>query len=801
MGRSALLFATACAALALQPTPTGADVAPVPERPSSLPTNNDDDELFARDLIACIRQLSVEVSASYPRWGDRCMNPRDKFAIQLPILTRVLNPIADKHGFTGALWCSFFAAGVHGQPFYHTDRVWMCPAQRKCDGEALGAHGPEAQGVPRFEWTTSMAQWRRSRIPSCALCNRVWQAFGQPPVEAPAIKLPHEEHQRLHRMRQAVPDRPWFNMWDLQVFGVWAALDQIRRTRTLEETLDDIFTFYATRQGDELLGYASALASMSGSRIASIRTARRYAEAAAARAQFQTAARAAARAKAAKLAMAFRRQERLLGLFCDATARYDAVLSANVTAALNTALAENATALRAAAALDPIVNTLRRAHPTEPGINATAANATAALIHAILGAQPLEMPDNSTIARVAATLLDAIFDADPTGGMPAAIPPSAAAARILVEGLAGARRTGLLESMDAANATAALVDALFGVYPTGVLSIVAIANATAARGPVGNATATAALIDALCPSPATEPPESLRMANATNATAAGNVTGLAANASDVPNVTAATTPAGSAGAPPASTDAAAVAPAGRAPIVIESQPTPPLSFFMPAPEEEKNPPEEDVAFGKVVAAYLYKQAVTKLSSEYKGAYRAIGYAYFEFARSARPTSETTLMQALRMCAEDHQQALEDGSWEYPKSYTWYFRSHCGYGAYWAALNSLSKAAVLKTMSLGGNASLARVLCADLPFTARERERKVSRAYSTTCHVAYGTGDSEARLAVFRAGECSHMAEPLDADSEQLQPWEQLLFDAEDTLPWPDRPVLTFYRGAERRHPL
>jgi hypothetical protein len=97
-----------------------------------VPPNN---ELFVRDLETCIERLAVNVSASSLTWANRCMSVTAKTGFQREVLKASMDPMYEKHGYTGALWCAFYAVRMADQPFI---KPWCAPLSRSPPAAAPG---------------------------------------------------------------------------------------------------------------------------------------------------------------------------------------------------------------------------------------------------------------------------------------------------------------------------------------------------------------------------------------------------------------------------------------------------------------------------------------------------------------------------------------------------------------------------------------------------------------------------------------------------------------------------------------
>lgn len=149
----------------LQPTVWGANnfdcctVAPA----------RNDAKAFAGALETCIRDVAATVASTVPAWADHCESVTDKVVFQRRQLGRALDPVFAAHGYTGALWCAFYASAW---PMGWTDGNWydwyLCPAARVCSGrEALG-DVDEAVGGPG---AVNEGETAPIVTMSCALCQ------------------------------------------------------------------------------------------------------------------------------------------------------------------------------------------------------------------------------------------------------------------------------------------------------------------------------------------------------------------------------------------------------------------------------------------------------------------------------------------------------------------------------------------------------------------------------------------------------------------------------------------------------
>lgn len=241
-----------------------------------------EDGRFTQDLSMCIRNLAGEVAATALQWGDRCRGTADKMALQLVVLERVLDPMADAHGYVGALWCAFYTVRMRDLPWYSGWREDLCPyreEQLACScNESLGARWPEASGVERSQRSArgddgGIRALGTRRVMSCALCARLYAEFGPPPYSTVAPASPASVHSareqieldRIERMRVVSPDNPWWHGWDLHTFGMWAEHDRQRRALPHASVLADILRFCATN-GEEVHAFIWSVGAHEGRR-------------------------------------------------------------------------------------------------------------------------------------------------------------------------------------------------------------------------------------------------------------------------------------------------------------------------------------------------------------------------------------------------------------------------------------------------------------------------------------------------------------------------------------------------------
>ena len=236
--------------------------------PIAAALNNNE---FAADLEKCIRDHAAEAAASVPIWGSACMPPTEKIDHQAAIYTRTLNPIRDKYGYTGALWCAFYSVRMTGKEFDpNSDQPnnpnfadWyatlVCPWDvETCGRDKLGMHGDEWKGVPAVWGTNMNAQYMPvpeddyvedepdRRTMSCGLCGHLLRQLGKPPfkLEPPPITNdPGKEHL-------------YTNNWDFHPFGSWLANEAAAHPQTTKilNIVADIHNWKATN-GEEMHGY------------------------------------------------------------------------------------------------------------------------------------------------------------------------------------------------------------------------------------------------------------------------------------------------------------------------------------------------------------------------------------------------------------------------------------------------------------------------------------------------------------------------------------------------------------------
>ena len=160
---------------------------------------------FADDLVQCIQNTAEKAANTFPDWGSGCLAPTTKVDIQAAVLKETLAPIRAKWGYSGALWCSFYATRMTGAEYHPGDpqpnnphfSEWyetiLCPWDLwNCGGEPLGMHGDESQGVP-VEWTTRQNEAYRGeprRTMSCGLCGHLDRTLGRPPCAPDSEPIP-----------------------------------------------------------------------------------------------------------------------------------------------------------------------------------------------------------------------------------------------------------------------------------------------------------------------------------------------------------------------------------------------------------------------------------------------------------------------------------------------------------------------------------------------------------------------------------------------------------------------------------
>ena len=178
-------------------------------------------ERFAADLVSCIRTQAAHVAASAPEWADRCRSPTNKMDLQVDVMHATLGPMYAKHGYTGALWCTFYTTVMKEEPFFAGWRDHMlCPWQPKdeCLEEQLGKHGDESLGVPLSSGNDRGGQplWRgeaNARVMSCGLCGHLARTLE---TRAP-YKLPFPQEYNTPRLRahRSIDNdgNGWWNEW------------------------------------------------------------------------------------------------------------------------------------------------------------------------------------------------------------------------------------------------------------------------------------------------------------------------------------------------------------------------------------------------------------------------------------------------------------------------------------------------------------------------------------------------------------------------------------------------------------
>ena len=81
----------------------------------NLTNANADSAGFAADLEQCIREHAAAAAASFPNWGDSCMQPTEKIDRQAIVYEETLKDTRSKYGYTGALWCAFYSLRMTGK--------------------------------------------------------------------------------------------------------------------------------------------------------------------------------------------------------------------------------------------------------------------------------------------------------------------------------------------------------------------------------------------------------------------------------------------------------------------------------------------------------------------------------------------------------------------------------------------------------------------------------------------------------------------------------------------------------------
>ena len=223
-----------------------------------------DNEAFVRDLETCIEDTAVLVAGAWSQWSDRCIPPTAKIDALRVLLAETLGPIRQRHGYTSALWCNFYATRMTDQPLFGGWRDNLfCPWNANtCQGEAIGSQegefADESAGVPA-DWGITQGRvdgdfnrGEQGRAMSCGLCGHLERKFGRAPYHK---TLPPEYGSaRLQRMRRDGGVFGWWNEVDMHSFGAWLARDVHERGRDPQETMHDVHRFRVTN-GEEVHGF------------------------------------------------------------------------------------------------------------------------------------------------------------------------------------------------------------------------------------------------------------------------------------------------------------------------------------------------------------------------------------------------------------------------------------------------------------------------------------------------------------------------------------------------------------------
>jgi len=217
------------------------------------------DQGFADDLVKCIRNAAKEHAHSFPDWGNGCDPETFKVDRQAKVLKGTLAEISEKHGYTGALWCTFYSTRMTGAEYNPGDPMpnnphyseWyeklLCPWDLNfCGHEELGVHGDERQGVPVGWSNMALPQYNGEdrRTMSCGLCGYLHRKLGPAPLWVDRTEPVGAKHIEL-----------WGNNWDMHPFGAWLANDVAIKAGDIDATVNNIFKFRATN-GEEIHGFA-----------------------------------------------------------------------------------------------------------------------------------------------------------------------------------------------------------------------------------------------------------------------------------------------------------------------------------------------------------------------------------------------------------------------------------------------------------------------------------------------------------------------------------------------------------------
>lgn len=84
-------------------------ISPPPPSPTPPPPPPSD---FVGDLEDCIRHHATRLAETFPQWGNKCDPVTSKVDFQAALYEETLTPMYNKHGYTGALWCSMYSLGM-----------------------------------------------------------------------------------------------------------------------------------------------------------------------------------------------------------------------------------------------------------------------------------------------------------------------------------------------------------------------------------------------------------------------------------------------------------------------------------------------------------------------------------------------------------------------------------------------------------------------------------------------------------------------------------------------------------------
>ena len=86
--------------------------SPPPEAPFPPPPPPPPPSDFVGDLEDCIRNHATRLAETFPQWGNKCEPVTSKVDFQAALYEETLTPMYNKHGYTGALWCSMYSLGM-----------------------------------------------------------------------------------------------------------------------------------------------------------------------------------------------------------------------------------------------------------------------------------------------------------------------------------------------------------------------------------------------------------------------------------------------------------------------------------------------------------------------------------------------------------------------------------------------------------------------------------------------------------------------------------------------------------------